>query len=210
MSLVCHDVSFSYDPSVPVLDHVSLSVDRGERVALVAPSGFGKTTLCRILAGYLVPASGSVEVDGSLLPQKGLRPVQLIWQQPELAFDPRLRMERSLTEVHGYDEAYRDELMEEFGVAVSWLSRFPSELSGGELMRFCIVRALLGHPSYLICDEMTAMLDAITQAFVWKRLLAVSDRTRMGLLVVSHSPALVERVSTRCIDLTRLSEQVTS
>lgn len=210
MSLVCHDVSFSYDHSVPVLDRVSLSVERGERVALVAPSGFGKTTLCRILAGYLTPASGSVEVDGSHLPQKGLRPVQLIWQQPELAFDPRLRMERSLAEVHGYDEVYRDELMEEFGIAWSWLSRFPSELSGGELMRFCIVRALLGRPSYLICDEMTAMLDAITQAFVWKRLLAVSDRTRTGLLVVSHSPALVERVSTRCIDLTRPSEQVTS
>lgn len=202
MALICRDVSFSYTPDAPVLSGVSLSVDRGERVALVAPSGYGKTTLCRVLSGYLALSSGCIEVDGSPLPKHSPRPVQLIWQQPELAFDPRLRIGRSLREVSGFDSVFCDQLLGMFGVDRSWLSRFPEELSGGELMRLCVVRSLLTRPSYLICDEMTAMLDAVTQAYIWEKLLGYADSSHMGLLIVSHSPALVDRVATRVVDLT--------
>ena len=204
MALCCRNVSFAYD-AAPVLRDVSFSVERGERVALVAPSGYGKTTLCRIIAGFLPVQSGAVEIDGAPLAGKGARPVQLIWQQPELAFDPRLRMSKSLREVSGYDETYRNELLDRFNAKTEWLNRFPSELSGGELMRFCIVRALLARPAYLICDEMTAMLDAVTQAFVWKELISFADANQLGLLVVSHSPDLLKRVATRIIDLTACS-----
>ena len=204
MALCCRNVSFAYD-AAPVLRDVSFSVERGERVALVAPSGYGKTTLCRIIAGFLSAQTGAIEIDGAPLARKGARSVQLIWQQPELAFDPRLRMSKSLREVSGYEEAYRNELLDRFNAKTEWLNRFPSELSGGELMRFCIVRALLARPAYLICDEMTAMLDAVTQAFVWKELISFADANQLGLLVVSHSPDLLNRVATRIIDLTACS-----
>ena len=205
MALCCRNVSFAYDAAAPVLRDVSFSVERGERVALVAPSGYGKTTLCRIIAGFLSAQTGAVEIDGAPLARKGARSAQLIWQQPELAFDPRLRMSKSLREVSGYEEAYRNELLDRFNAKTEWLNRFPSELSGGELMRFCIVRALLARPAYLICDEMTAMLDAVTQAFVWKELISFADANQLGLLVVSHSPDLLNRVATRIIDLTACS-----
>ena len=205
MALCCRNVSFAYDAAAPVLRDVSFSVERGERVALVAPSGYGKTTLCRIIAGFLSAQTGAIEIDGAPLARKGARSVQLIWQQPELAFDPRLRMSKSLREVSGYEEAYRNELLDRFNAKTEWLNRFPSELSGGELMRFCIVRALLARPAYLICDEMTAMLDAVTQAFVWKELISFADANQLGLLVVSHSPDLLNRVATRIIDLTACS-----
>ena len=205
MALCCRNVSFAYDAAAPVLRDVSFSVEHGERVALVAPSGYGKTTLCRIIAGFLSAQTGAVEIDGVPLARKGARSVQLIWQQPELAFDPRLRMSKSLREVSGYEEAYRNELLDRFNAKTEWLNRFPSELSGGELMRFCIVRALLARPAYLICDEMTAMLDAVTQAFVWKELISFADANQLGLLVVSHSPDLLKRVATRIIDLTACS-----
>ena len=205
MALCCRNVSFAYDAAAPVLRDVSFSVERGERVALVAPSGYGKTTLCRIIAVFLSAQTGAVEIDGAPLARKGARSVQLIWQQPELAFDPRLRMSKSLREVSGYEEAYRNELLDRFNAKTEWLNRFPSELSGGELMRFCIVRALLARPAYLICDEMTAMLDAVTQAFVWKELISFADANQLGLLVVSHSPDLLNRVATRIIDLTACS-----
>ena len=75
------------------------------------------------------------------------------------------------------------------------------ELSGGELMRFCIARALLAHPRYLICDEMSAMLDAVTQAEVWRALLALAEERGMGIVMVSHAPALLDRIATRRVSV---------
>lgn len=211
MSLEAREISFAYDRSHPLLDGFSLSVAAGERVAIVASSGAGKTTLCRILAGYIAPHAGSVLVDGADLAAadpRSPRPVQLIWQHPEQAFDPRMRMGHSLAE--GAEErskeqalarACTDGLLDAFGIRSEWLSRYPHELSGGELMRFCIARALLARPRYLICDEISAMLDAVTQAEVWHALLDCVDGTGLGLVIVSHAPALLDQVATRCVPL---------
>lgn len=225
MSLVAENLGFSYVAGHPVLSGVNLSLEPGERVALVAPSGTGKTTLCRLLGGYLEPDEGRVLVDGAPL-ERGAgtaRTVQLIWQHPEQAFDPRVRLWRSLAEglreadeadaepepsrrrgAHGVCRADQvrerlraSGLMERLGVREAWLTRLPHELSGGELMRLAITRALLVRPRYLICDEMTAMLDALTQAQVWGGVLDLAREREMGLVVVSHSPALLRRVATR-------------
>lgn len=245
MSLEARDISFSYVPGRPILHEVNLVVDPGERMALTAPSGRGKTTLCRVLSGYLRPDAGAVLVDGIELSRaraarsgvpaapgsrgsrlRGPRPVQLIWQHPEQAFDPLLRLGRSLAEgvppraaarASGSSgagsfgaarsaaaclEAVRDTgLLERFGIREAWLDRFPHELSGGELMRFCIVRALIAEPRYLVCDEMTAMLDAVTQAELWREVIAIASERSMGIVLVSHSPALVDRVATRLFRL---------
>lgn len=221
MSLAVENVSFAYPGRAPVLRDVSLAVEPGERVALTAPSGTGKTTLCRVIAGYLAPAAGRILVDGVETggrARAGLcrrarapRSVQLIWQHPEQAFDPRLTLAASLAEgVAGGRRLSRgealsliesSELVERFGVRPAWLDRLPHELSGGELMRLAIVRALLTEPRYLICDEMTASLDALTQAQIWRETLALADERGMGLIVVSHSPALLARVSTRAVSL---------
>ncbi|OUO63519.1 ATP-binding cassette domain-containing protein [Collinsella sp. An268] len=221
MSLAVENVSFAYPGRAPVLRDVSLAVESGERVALTAPSGTGKTTLCRVIAGYLAPAAGRIVVDGVEAggrARAGLcrrarapRSVQLIWQHPEQAFDPRLTLAASLAEgVAGGRRLSRgealsliesSELVERFEVRPAWLDRLPHELSGGELMRLAIVRALLAEPRYLICDEMTASLDALTQAQIWRETLTLADERGMGLIVVSHSPALLARVSTRAVSL---------
>lgn len=250
MSLEARDISFSYVPGRPILHDVNLVVDPGERVALTAPSGRGKTTLCRVLSGYLRPDAGTVLVDGVELSRaqgacdgvpaapgsrgsrlRGPRPVQLIWQHPEQAFDPLLRLGRSLAEgvppraaarasgssgagslgaarsATAHSAAARLEavrntgLLERFGIREAWLDRFPHELSGGELMRFCIVRAFIAEPRYLVCDEMTAMLDAVTQAELWREVIAIASERSMGVVLVSHSPALVDRVATRLFRL---------
>lgn len=205
MGLAAEGVTFSYPHASPLYTRFSLAVEPGERVALCAPSGAGKTTLCRLLAGYLQPAEGSVTVDGTPLPMLARKreplPVQLIWQHPEQAFDPRMRMVRSLAEA-GESAGTRGEMLRErFGIRDEWLARLPHELSGGELMRFCLVRALLTCPRYLICDESTAMLDAVTQAELWGVLLDILAGEGMGLIFVSHSPALVDRIVTRRIEL---------
>ncbi len=196
--LEARNVTFGYQGGTkPIYQGFSISVDLDERVALRAPSGFGKTTLCRILAGFEKPQSGQVLVDGKPLPRQGACPVQMIGQHPELAVDPRMRMERTLAEAGQIDEAVLDSL----GIRREWMSRFPHELSGGELQRFCIARALLVKPKYLIADEISTMLDALTQAQIWNFLLDYVQDQNIGLVFVSHSPALTDRLATRIEDL---------
>ena len=91
--------------------------------------------------------------------------------------------------------------MEELGIRREWMDRFPHELSGGELQRFCIARALGANPRYLIADEISTMLDALTQAQLWRFLRDEAERRGLGMVVVSHSPALLEQVATRVVDL---------
>lgn len=211
MSLEARCISFSYGAGHSLYRGFSLSVAPGERVALCGPSGVGKTTLCRILAGYLCPHAGDVLVDGDPLyghRSAGARPVQLIWQHPEQAFDGRMRMGNSLAEgacdlsaSAAIELARSRGLLDAVGIRDAWLTRYPHELSGGELMRFCVARALLAAPRYLICDEMTAMLDMVTQAEVWRAVLRIAQERDMGLVVVSHAPSLLDRIATRRVDV---------
>lgn len=181
----------------PLYRDFNLAVAPDERVALSAPSGFGKTTLCRLLAGYERPQQGEILVDGEPLPKRGACPVQLILQHPEAAVDPRMRMENTLAEA-GEVPA---QLLDDLGIQRKWLRRYPHELSGGELQRFCIARALAANPRYLVADEMSTMLDAVTQAHIWRFLVEETTRRSIGLIFVSHSPALTERIATRVVNL---------
>ena len=189
-------ITFGYGDRV-LYRGFDLAVSPGERVALRAPSGFGKTTLCRILAGYEMPWSGEVLVDGRPLPARGACPVQLVLQHPELAVDPRMRMRDVLREAGEVPE----HVVSGLGIQEKWKTRFPHELSGGELQRFCIARALAANPRYLIADEISTMLDALTQAQIWHFLLDECERRRIGLVFVSHSPSLSARIATRAVDL---------
>lgn len=197
--LEARDIVFSYPGGRALYDGFSLSVGAAERVALVSPSGTGKTTLCRILAGYLRPDSGEVLIDGAPLPKRGVCPVQLIGQHPESMVDPRMRMKAVLEEAG----PLRDDLLDGLGIRAEWLRRHPHELSGGELQRFCVARALAARPRYLICDETTAMFDALTQAEVWRFLMEYTAEHGMGMVLVSHSSALLSRVATRTVRLDR-------
>lgn len=198
MPLEARNVFFRYHRKSPwVLENRSLTVGRGERLALLAPSGYGKTTLALLLAGYLQPARGEILWDGKPLPVKGVCPVQLIWQHPEKAVNPRWRLRKVLEESGRLTE----DRLASFGIERAWLDRFPRELSGGELQRFCVARALLSGAEYLICDEISAMLDAITQAQLWNVVLEEAEKREMGLLVVTHNRRLAERIASRVVDL---------
>lgn len=194
MSLEGKKLSFGYRRKGRVLEGIDLAVEPGERVGLAGPSGRGKTTLCKLLAGYERPDGGAVLLDGRPLDTyRGLCPVQMIWQHPETAVDPLLKLKDSVSEAGPVAE----ELLEALHIQPGWLERYPTELSGGELQRFCIARALAPGVKYLLCDEITAMLDPITQAQIWGLILAEAERRNLGLLIVSHDSALLERLCTR-------------
>lgn len=200
MILEARDVTFYYRGRrhTPVLENFSISVSSGERVGLKAPSGRGKTTLCRLLAGYEKPAKGQVLLDGRPVREyRGVCPVQMVWQHPETVVDPLLTLGKTLNEAGAVEQRLLDALHIEPG----WLTRYPSELSGGELQRFCLARALNPEVNpevrFLLCDEISAMLDLVTQAQIWKFLLEEAQRRGLGMLVVSHDEALLEKVCTR-------------
>ena len=204
MSLEAKNLTFRYPRrgKQPVLEHVSLTLEPGERLGLSAPSGRGKTTLCRLLAGYQRPADGQVLLDGEPLSRyRGACPVQMIWQHPELVVDPLRTLGATLAE--GW--AVEDRVLEGLHIESGWMRRYPSELSGGELQRFCVARALGPETRYLLCDELSAMLDLITQAQLWQFLLHEAERRDLGLLIVSHSPPLLERLCTRGVRLEELT-----
>lgn len=198
MQLRAENISFRYNNKSPwILKNVDLTLDAGERVALTGPSGCGKSTLSKILAGYLEPTEGQVLLDGKPLPTRGYSPVQLIYQHPEQAVNPRWKMERTLKECWEPDE----ELLKEMGIESEWLKRWPSELSGGELQRFCIARVLGPQTRFLVCDEITTMLDVITQAQIWELLLERAHERDLGMAVVTHNMALAEKVCSRIVSL---------
>lgn len=192
--LEVQDITFSYQKNGnQILEHVNLSVGPEERLGILAPSGYGKTTLLKIISGYISPDAGRILVDGEPLPQKGYCPVQMIFQHPEQAVNPRLRMREVLKEGDGISK----ELIEGLGIEEDWKNRFPQELSGGELQRFCIARALGKGTKYLLCDEITTMLDFITQGQIWNFLIEETKRRGIGMVIVSHSQPLLDHVCTR-------------
>ena len=200
MPLEAKNISFRYDRKEPfVLENVSLSVERGERVALFAPSGYGKTTLVKLMSGYLEPTEGQILLDGKPLPKKGVCPVQLIYQHPEKAINPRWRLRRVLEE----SGEMRQDVLDAFGIERAWLDRFPRELSGGELQRFCVARALMSGAEYLICDEISTMLDVITQSQIWNVVLEEAKKRNMGIIAVTHNWHLASRIADRIYDLSR-------
>ena len=174
-----------------------MRVEKGERLAIFAPSGYGKSTLSMLLAGYLQPVKGQVLMDEKPLPRNGVCPVQLIYQHPEKAINPRWKLGRVLEESGKLSE----EVLDAFGIERAWLNRFPRELSGGELQRFCVARALMSGADYLICDEISTMLDVITQAQIWRVVLEEARKRNMGLIAVTHNKHLAERIATRMLDL---------
>ena len=204
MQLSAENISFRYtDKSSWILKDVNLKIETGERVGIVGPSGYGKSTLAKILAGYNRADSGQVLLDGKPLQAKGFCPVQMIYHHPELAVNPRWKMEKTLNECWNPDE----KILERFGIEKDWLTRWPRELSGGELQRFCIVRLLSPETKFLICDEITTMLDVISQAQIWNVLLQMAEERNYGMLIVTHNMDLAKRVCTRIVDLSEINRR---
>ena len=202
MILEAIDISFSHHCIGKKLFHkANFRMDSSERVAIVAPRGTGKTTLCKILSGYEYPTNGKVLLDNkNILLYKGYCPVQMIWQHPEQVVNPRLKMKDILYEGGEIDK----DIIKKLGIKDEWLNRFPGELSGGELQRFCIARALNKKTKFLIADEITTMFDLITQTQIWKIILDICEKREIGLIIISHSQPLIDKICTRQVNLEAL------
>jgi ABC-type glutathione transport system ATPase component len=192
---------------------ISIQVNPGEAVGLVGPSGSGKSTVARMLALLTRPSQGTVRLDGralSLTSRSQLRDyrrkIQMIFQDPHQALDPKKTIVWTLREpllAHGIVRSKREAdarigaLLSEAGLSEEILQRRPKEISGGQAQRVVIARALSLSPSYLIADEATSMLDLSVQAMVLNLLKGLMRRRGLGIIVISHDPALVKAFCAR-------------
>ena len=200
--------------SVVACRDVTLAVHPGEVVGLVGESGSGKSTVANLALGLLAPTSGDVLFKGERLSgrsQRTLKPLradlQAVFQEPLLSLDSRKTVGWAIAEplrIHSRGtrperEVRVAELLDAVGLDAALATRRPSELSGGQLQRVNIARAIALHPSLLVCDEPVSALDVSVQAQILNLFLEIQATLGIGMLFISHNLAVVRHLSDRIV-----------
>jgi ABC-type glutathione transport system ATPase component len=210
--LEIRDVTASYAKLARVVDDVTLTVRKGETVAVVGESGSGKSSLARVVAGLLPREKGEILFRGTSLPpalgsrdKDLLRRIQLIYQMPDVALNPRQRIGeaigRPLEFYLGFNASQvrtrLGELLGAVGLPAEFAARYPGELSGGQKQRVCIARALAAEPDLIICDEVTSALDPLVAEDILRLLGGLQREHGYAYIFITHDLGTVKRVADR-------------
>lgn len=200
-------------PTTKAVNHIDLTLRRGETLGLVGESGSGKSTTGRAILRLVEPSSGRIWVDGCEVTAMGRRTplayrrtVQAVFQDPASSLDPRMLVGSAVAEPlrrHGIGEN-RDEqretargLLARVGLSAHFMDRYPSELSGGQCQRVAIARSLALSPKLLICDEAVSALDVSTQSQVINLLEELQAELGLSYLFIAHDLNVVRHISHR-------------
>lgn len=165
-------LDFGYTPEKPLYKDFSLTLETGQIKAIVGPSGVGKSTLFELILDNLKPQRGRIEA----------KRATMVFQDPYSSFHPSYSILNQIADVASLEGI--EALLEEMGIEKELLHKLPHELSGGQLQRASIVRALLMKPDLLLLDEPTSALDNVIQLDVMKLLLRQLDK--VGMLLITH------------------------
>lgn len=212
--LQAHGVSVAYrggGRTQQVVDGVSFSVERGCTLGIIGESGAGKSTLARAIVGLEPLAAGRITVDGTDIAHitrrernATLRRLQMVFQDPFASLNPRMTVEKILTESLGYghgkparsERARRvDDLLRAVSLRPNLQSAYPAELSGGQRQRVAIARALAVEPDVLVADEITSALDISAQGAIINLLKDIQRTHGLTIVFVSHNIAIVRHIS---------------
>lgn len=209
---LCKRFPVGGDRFVNAVNRVDLSIAPGETLGMVGESGSGKSTLGRIILRLCEPTQGSIRFDGqdiTRLPKGRVRPLrrdmQMVFQDPWSALNPRMRIRDLIGEplkLHmRLSRSERDDRIEALARRVSLssacLNRTPSNLSGGQLQRVCIARAIATDPKLIVLDEPTSSLDLSVRAGIVELLNEICRQSRAALLFISHDLGTVRMISDR-------------
>ncbi|MCT1925782.1 ABC transporter ATP-binding protein [Staphylococcus pasteuri] len=195
------NVSFNYHKNLPVLKHINLTIQDNEIVGIVGESGSGKSTLASLLMNEHSSSEGFIKSDTQdILP---------VFQHASESFNPNMTIQQSLSEPLIYYKKYNDididkiinDTTQSFNLPLSLLTKYPNELSGGQLQRFNLMRTLLAKPQILICDEITSNLDVIAEQHMLDILKENYQKHIQTLIMISHDLSVIQRMCQRMIVL---------
>ncbi|SFV60077.1 ABC transporter-related protein [hydrothermal vent metagenome] len=188
MSVLSIDsLDFGYTKDRLLYRGFSLELNRGELISIVGKSGSGKSTLFELISGNLKPLKGSISC-GS---------IAWVFQDPYSSFHPSYTIVEQIADVASLDGV--DNIISDMGIEYSLIEKYPHQLSGGELQRCSILRALLMKPDIILCDEPTSALDNLIQLDVMKLILRYLDR--VGILLITHDMDLAKWSSDTIINI---------
>ena len=197
---------------VKAVDHVSLTVNKGETLGLVGESGCGKSTLGRTILRLIPATEGQVLYNGEYIltyDKKKMwemrRKLQIIFQDPYSSLNPRMTVYDLISaplEVYkiGTKAERREmveEILQEVGLDKQYLNRFPHEFSGGQRQRIGIARALILNPEFVVCDEAVSALDVSVRAQVLNLMRNMQQKKNLTYLFISHDLSVVRHISDR-------------
>ena len=198
---------------VKAVDGVSFSIPEGETLGLVGESGSGKSTVGNMLLRLLKPTSGEILYRGrsilSLSPQEEREfrsRAQMVFQNPFASLNPRMIVDDIIGRVLRVQrpELKKDEVrervlngMQEVGLKVEHMTRYPHEFSGGQRQRIAIARALISNPEFVVLDEPTSALDVSVQAQILNLFKDIQKKRRLSYLFISHNLSVIRHISHR-------------
>jgi len=191
---------------IRAVDGISFRIQKNEILGIVGESGCGKSTLGRLILRLIEPDAGQVFFGGeeiTCLSRNALRSrrrsMQMVFQNPFSSFNPKIRIGAALMEVCSYygmsfseGDNKINRLLRDIGLSGDMLNRWPRELSGGQLQRLAIARAIIGEPSLLIADEPLSSLDVSVQAQLLNLLDEIRGKRSMAMIFISHDMTVVE------------------
>ena len=192
-----------------LFDKVSLHVDEGEVVGIYGQSGCGKTSLADAVLGLLTPSSGEIVFHQTV----GVGQKLKLYQDPPSAFATHVTLNQllnDLQQIHSFDEAEIAPLMRLLKLDLGLLQRTPRQISGGELQRFAILRALLMKPKLLIADEPTSRLDPITAAETLQLLTSLATERQCSVIIIGHDEEALRKLCDKVINLHQYSLETLS
>jgi len=183
---------------------LNISLNTGQRIAITGPSGAGKSTLLDTVAGLIKPISGSMTQHANF----SSTDIQKIYQDPPAAFATKVSLKKSLADVarlHCVPWQSVIDMLKKLGINQDMLDRRPDEVSGGELQRIAIARALMVKPKLLLADEPTSRLDPITQKNTMTLLREVTSETGTAVLLVTHDHAIAQKWTSESLAIATLN-----
>jgi len=212
--LKVENVTAAYGNKLTVLFDVDMEIHKKRTVAVVGESGSGKSTTARVITGLLPPSQGQIVYDGRVLARDfrqrtkdELRQMQMIYQMPDTALNPKQRVRDIIGRplefylaMHGDEKQKRViELLDMIELTPDFAVRFPSELSGGQKQRICIARALAAEPELIICDEVTSALDQLVAEEILKLLQRLQNELELAYMFITHDLATVKAIADQIV-----------